>query len=169
MPNNSSGAIQGHEFKVTNLALLQSVCYITSSYGLEKAAGLGDEDLRQKPEFVLGKTVSTAPCWIDIHPTGACRMLSARSSPRKANPWASCWTTSSPLCSLKPCSNGIAASPANGISPPDAKLNLQSCHRMQHQDSGKHRAGMSFQTGLVGMCFWRCAAGLTASPPDRTG
>ena len=70
------------------------------------------------------KTASTASCSIGIRRIGAFRMPSARRSPKKANPSASCCTMSSPWCSPKPCSNGIASSsPANGISPAAAKPN----------------------------------------------
>src|ERR1035438_608784 len=64
------------------------------------------------------KTMCIARSWNGIHLTGGCRMLSARFSPKRANPSVSCWRTSSPWSNPKPCSNGIANwSPRNGTFP----------------------------------------------------
>src|ERR1022692_1122256 len=64
------------------------------------------------------KTMCIARSWNGIHLTGGCRMLSARFSPKRANPSVSCWRTSSPWSNPKPCSNGIANwSPSNGTFP----------------------------------------------------
>src|SRR5450631_266955 len=116
--NNSSV-----QFHAVILAWFSGSCAVKLSSCHGKSCWLVSLDKSMRPciknwSSCWKKTMCIACSWNGIHHTGGCRMLSARFSPKRANPSLSCWRTSSPWSNPRPCSNGIANwSPRNGTFP----------------------------------------------------